>query len=232
MSDTLRRSTAHVFVGSLAQLVLTDDDLHHLAKVLRMRNGESVTACDGRGSWIPCTWQDGELRPAGEVRVESADAPRLAVAIVPVKGDRTDDAVERLVEIGIDEVVVLAPTDHSVVRRGDAKAADNMERLRRVARAAAMQSRRVWLPDLTGPVSLDDVLARDGAAIAEPGANPSIDGVTALVIGPEGGFSATETARAERTVGLGNSILRAGTAATVGAALMVAHRRRWMHHTG
>ena len=89
-----------------------------------------------------------------------------------------------------------------------------------------MQSRRVWLPVVTGPAGLDEVLARDGAALAEPGGDGSLDGVTTLVIGPEGGFSAAETARARRAVGLGGTVLRAGTAAVAGAVLMVAHRGR------
>lgn len=226
MNDALRRSSAHLFVASLDTLVPEESDLHHLSRVLRLRNGETVTASDGRGSWVACEWRDGELTPHGAVCSEPAPSPRLSVALVPVKGDRTDDAVERLVEIGIDDIVVLAATEHSVVRWDAKKAADNVARLARVARAAAMQSRRVWLPQVTGPITLGNVLARDGAALAEPGGDSSLAGVTTLVIGPEGGFSAVEAAGASRTVSLGEGILRAGTAATVAGALMVAHRRR------
>lgn len=226
MNEELRRSAAHVFVDDIHVPVLAGDDSHHLARVLRLRDGETVTVSDGRGSWRACTWHDGTVQPVGDVHTEPAPSPRLAVALVPVKGDRTDDAVERLVETGIDEVIVLGPTDHSVVRRDSGRAAAGVERLARVARAAAMQSRRVWLADVTGPVSLADVLARDGAAIAEPGADASLDGVTTVVVGPEGGFSQRETAMALRCVGLGEGILRAGTAATVVGTLMVAHRRR------
>ncbi|MGA1361697.1 MAG: RsmE family RNA methyltransferase [Ilumatobacteraceae bacterium] len=226
MNEQLRRSAAHVFVGNVDAPVLDADDVHHLSRVLRLRDGETVTVSDGRGSWRVCTWSDGTARPAGAVHTEPAPSPRLAVALVPVKGDRTDDAVERLVETGIDEGIVRGPTDHSVVRRDPGRAAAGVERLARVARAAAMQSRRVWLAEVTGPVALDVVLARDGAALAEPGGDPSLDGVTTLVVGPEGGFSARETALARRCVGLGAGILRAGTAATVAGTLMVAHRRR------
>jgi 16S rRNA (uracil1498-N3)-methyltransferase len=226
VNEHLRRSSAHVFVDDINAPAVSPDDMHHLSRVLRLRDGETVSASNGRGAWRECTWRAGSLSPAGDVHTEPEPSPRLAVAIVPVKGDRTDDAVERLVETGIDEVIVLAPTDHSVVRRDAQRGAAGVERLGRVARAAAMQSRRVWLPVVTGPVGLDEVLSRDGAALAEPGADGSLAGVTTLVIGPEGGFSAAETARARRTVGLGGTVLRAGTAAVAGAALMVAHRRR------
>ena len=213
MNDELRRSAAHVFVDDVTAPALAADDAHHLSRVLRLRDGENVTVSDGRGSWRVCAWANGTVQPLGDVHTEPAPSPRLAVALVPVKGDRTDDAVERLVETGIDEVIVLEPTDHSVVRRD-------------AGRAAAMQSRRVWLADVTGPASLSDVLARDGVVIAEPGADASLEGVTTIVVGPEGGFSERETAMARRCVGLGPGILRAGTAATVAGTLMVAHRRR------
>jgi 16S rRNA (uracil1498-N3)-methyltransferase len=226
VNERLRRSSAHVFVDDIDSPAVSPDDMHHLSRVLRLRDGETVTVSNGRGAWRECTWSAGALLPVGDVFTEAEPSPRLAVAIVPVKGDRTDDAVERLVEAGIDEVIVLAPTDHSVVRRDERRGTAGVERLARVARAAAMQSRRVWLPVVNGPAGLDEVLARDGAALAEPGGDGSLDGVTTLVIGPEGGFSPAETARARRTVGLGGTVLRAGTAAVAGAVLMVAHRGR------
>ena len=226
MNEALRRSAAHVFVADLGAPVLTDEDAHHLSRVLRLRDGQAVSVCDGKGSWRPCTWQSGALVPAGEVVVEPRTGPELCVALAPVKGDHTDDAVEKLVEIGIDRIIVLAPVDHSVVRWDDARAANALARYRRIVRAAASQSRRTVLPTVEGPVALADVLSREGCAMAEPGGPAGMDGVTTVVIGPEGGFSAAEIAMAPRTVGLGDSVLRAGTAAVVAGALMVAHPRR------
>ena len=65
-----------------------------------------------------------------------------------------------------------------------------------------------------------------GVAFAEPGGTASPDAVTTLVIGPEGGFASAEVASAPSLFDLGPSILRAETAAIVGAARMVAHWRR------
>jgi 16S rRNA (uracil1498-N3)-methyltransferase len=132
--------------------------------------------------------------------------------------------IEKLVEIGVDHIVILAPVDHSVVRWSTDKVEQVMARYARIAHAAAMQSRRVLLPTVTGPVSLGSVLGPQ-VAFAEPGGQAAWSEVTTLVIGPEGGFSATELAMAPSTINLGSGILRAETAAIVGSALMVAHWR-------
>lgn len=223
MIDELRRSAAHVFVDDLAHPALGDADQHHLTKVLRLRTGEAVSCSDGRGSWRMCAWSGEGVVVAGEIETLPVRAEHLALALSPVKGDGTDEAVTKLVEIGIDEIVVLAPVDHSVVRWDQARAATHMERLARLVRAASMQSRRVFLPAVTGPVALDDVLAREGAALAEPGGDEIADStLTCIVVGPEGGFSAAEVARAPRTVSLGGGILRADTAAVAAAVRLCA----------
>ena len=87
-----------------------------------------------------------------------------------------------------------------------------------------MQSRRVWLPVVTGPRACCDVLGRDSVAVAEPagvaaaalGWQPST-----VVIGPEGGFSDNELAAAPTLVALGPNVLRIETAALVAAITFV-----------
>ena len=225
MNPLLRGSSAHVFVDDTGSPVLSPDDAHHLARVLRLRDGEPVTCSDGRGAWRGCVWRNGTIEPDGEVEVEPAPEPLLTVVVSPVKGDRTDLVMEKLVEIGIDAIVVLAPVERSVVRWSADKAGQVMDRYSRIVRAAAMQSRRVFLPALTGPVALADVLAL-GAVVAEPGGERPWDTVTTVVVGPEGGFSRAEIAGAAGQVDLGPAILRAETASMVAAARMVAHWRR------
>lgn len=225
MDDALRRSAAHVFVADLASPVVDDDDLHHLSKVLRLRAGESVSCSDGRGRWLPCAWTGSVLEPTGAISEVAPPSPGLTVALAPVKGDGTEDAVVKLVEIGIDEIVVLAPVDHSVVRWDAERAASHMGRLARLVRAAAMQSRRVHLPVVGGPVALDEILTGKGVALAEPGGTGEWSGITTVVVGPEGGFSPAETARAGCTVSLGDTVLRADTAAVAAAVRLVARHR-------
>ena len=222
MIHALRHSAAHVFVDQLDSPVFGDDDQHHLGRVLRLRDGESVTASNGRGQWRACVWRDGALEVAGEVVASAPPSMRCAVAFTPVKGDRNEWAVQKLTEIGIDEVIILAPTQHSVVRWSDAD--KQLRKLRVVAREAAMQSRRVWLPNIVGLAALHEVCAGDGAAVADPDGVALHAGVSLVVVGPEGGFSEEELPAGVPRVQLGDTILRAETATLVAATLLVARR--------
>ena len=222
MIEILRQSTAHVFVDNISAPMLSSDDQHHLSRVLRLRDGESVTCSDGKGSWVQCEWRNDSISVVGNAFTEEPRSTPLTMVIAPVKGDKTDLVIEKLVEIGIDHIVILAPLDYSVVRWANEKVVSVMSRYQRIAKAAAMQSRRVFLPTVSGPISLGDVLGPT-VGFAEPGGAVHPRDVTTLVIGPEGGFSPAELALAPITVSLGTGILRAETAAIVGAALMVAH---------
>jgi len=233
--DALRNSVAHVFVDHLDTPSLSDTDEHHLSRVLRLRDGESVTASDGRGGWRSCVWADGTLRASGDVVTVAAPAQRIGVAFVPVKGDRNEWSVQKLTEIGVDDIILLAPTRHSVVRWSDAD--KQLRKLRVVAREAAMQSRRVWLPAVSGLVTLADALAMPGAAVADPAASPAAPGAAPaspatpnlaspvlIVVGPEGGFDDDEIPANVARVSLGDTILRAETATLVAATLLAARR--------
>ena len=225
MNPALRDSVAHVFVDNVELPELADNDEHHLSRVLRLRDGERVTVCDGKGSWRECVWSAGNVSPIGEVIVEAAVVQRVGVAFVPVKGDRNEWAVQKLTEIGVDDIVVLSATRRSVVRwTNEAK---QMQKLRLVAREAAMQSRRTFLPSVEGLVALDEVMRRSGAAVADPDAlsRPGGD-VTLVAIGPEGGFDEDEISPSAARVSLGDTILRAETATLVAATLLVARRER------
>lgn len=225
MNSLLRDSSAHVFVADVSLPELSVEDVHHLKKVLRLRNGEDVTCSDGAGRWRACVWNSDALEVNGDIVVEELATPTLRIAVAPVKGDRTELVVEKLVEIGIDTIAILSPLDRSVVRWAPDKVDHVMQRYQRIARAAAMQSRRVVLPQVVGPTSLAD-LGAGSVAFADPGGTASWGQVTTVVIGPEGGFSPAEVANAPATIDLGPHILRAETAAIVGAAQMVAHWRR------
>ena len=222
MIHALRHSAAHVFVDQLDSPALGDDDQHHLGRVLRLRDGESVTASNGRGQWRACVWSNGALEVVGEVVASAPPSVRCAVAFTPVKGDRNEWAVQKLTEIGIDEVIILAPTQHSVVRWSDAD--KQLRKLRVVAREAAMQSRRVWLPNIVGLAALHEVCAGDGAAVADPDGVALHAGVSLVVVGPEGGFAEDELPAGVPRVQLGDTILRAETATLVAATLLVARR--------
>jgi len=222
MIDMLRKSSAHVFISSLASPEVEKEDAHHLLKVLRITKNDIVTVSDGRGSWITAKLdKHGELHPLSEIFTTEPRKNMLSVAFAPVKGEKPEIIVQKLTELGIDEIIPLAPTRRSVVKWDDARAAKNEERLRKIAREAAMQSRRTWLPSIHPITALADVLAMSGCAIAEPGGSEISRDHHIVVIGPEGGFAPEELTTHVPTVSLGESILRAETAAIVAGALMV-----------
>lgn len=220
----MRSSSAHVFVDDLDGPELDPDDRHHLRRVLRLRAGETVSVSDGRGRWRPCTWTaDGDVECAGEVVLEERPTPLVTVAFAPVKGDRPEWVVQKLTEIGVDRIVPLG-TVRGVVRWDGERAVRSLERLRRVARAAAMQSRRPWLPEVTGMVPFAEAVAWEGCALAEPGGEPPTLAHPAVLVGPEGGWAPEELVAGVPRVGLGSTILRAETAALAAGVLLCALR--------
>lgn len=230
-------AAAQVFVEDLDRLRLEADDEHHLVQVLRLREGEPVVATDGRGQWRLCRMGARAAGPAqpgaqlvadGPLETEPAPVPALTVAFAPVKGDRPEWVIQKLTEIGVDRIVPLM-TERSVVRWAGTREEKVISRLRRVAREAAAQSRRVWLPVVTESRTLRDLageLATEGheLAVAQLGAPPPDDRCTAVAVGPEGGWSPAELGAATGAVGLGTQVLRSETAAVVASALLAGLR--------
>ena len=224
-------AAAMVFVEDPGLPVLDQADTHHLTTVLRLRDGEIVVAGDGAGHWATCRIRIGPrpgatLERVGPVETTEAPVPTVTVAFAPVKGDRPEWVVQKLTELGVDRIVPIL-TARSVVRWEGERATKAVERLRRVAREGAAQSRRAWLPEVAAVSSLGSLAALTGVptAVAHPG-GPSPDLARPVVaIGPEGGWDPTELEAGYETVGLGSTILRAETAAIAAGTLLCALRQ-------
>ena len=217
------RQAAHVFVDDVGAPVLSAEDAHHLGRVLRLRAGEEVTVADGRGGWRVCAYADGpRLEPRADAQRVLRPQVAVTVAFALTKGDKPELVVQKLTELGVDRIVPITAA-HSVVQWDDAKAARNTERLRAVARAAAMQSRRAFLP-IVDDVTTLAALAGDGVALAHAEGEPLDESVTTLAVGPEGGWSDDELGVISRHVDLGPTTLRAETAALVAGVLLTGLR--------
>lgn len=192
--------------------------------MLRLRAGDLVTVSDGAGGRLACRFGPA-LEPLGEVERVPAPAPAVTVAFAVVKGQRPEWAVQKLTEVGVDRIVPLV-TARSVVRWPAGEAGTQVARLRRVAREAAMQSRRVWLPVVDAVTPFAALAGGPGVAVAAVGGGPPTLAFPTILIGPEGGWDDVELAAAtpQRVVGLGPSILRTETAAVVAGALLCALR--------
>ena len=218
----LRDAAAHVFVADLAEPELVVDDRRHLERVLRLRAGEGITVSDGAGRWRRCRFDD-TLEPVGDIEHDERPVPPVTIAVALIKGERLDWAVQKLTELGVDRIVPFGAA-RSVVRWDAGRAAQHLERLRRIARQAAMQSRRTWMPAVDELRPFADVAAEAGAALAEPdGDAPSLDRPLVLV-GPEGGWTEEEASAPLARVGLGPTVLRAETAAVAAGTLLCALR--------
>jgi 16S rRNA (uracil1498-N3)-methyltransferase len=217
-------SAAHVFVDDLDAPVADSDDAHHLARVLRLRTGELVTAGDGRGRWRLCTFVAADrLEPAGEIVTDPATLAPVTVGFGIPKGDRPEWIVQKLTEIGADRIVPLH-TDRGVVRWDAARAAKHLTRLRRIAREAASQSRRTWLPVVDDVVDAASLLGEPGCALATMGGGSLTEATSMVLVGPEGGWSQRELTGSATTVGLGSTVLRVDTAALVACTYLVQRR--------
>lgn len=230
-------ATAHVFVAALADdLELSGDDGHHLARVRRVREGEVITAADGSGAWRAYAVRAARsgtltMDAVGSRHVEPLLAPPITIAFALTKGDGPERVVSACTELGADALVPLL-TDRCVVPAASARRDVFAARLGRVARAAAMQSRRARIPSIEPVTTFDEIVTRPDLVLAAPDGDPAPPAENGTgwcaVVGPEGGFSDAELRRctAVPRLGVGPHGLRATTAATAVAAVLAVHRAR------
>lgn len=221
-TDLRRQSGPHVFVADLDAPILSDGDHHHLAKALRVKEGDPITLSDGAGRWRAAAFG---LTPSPVGPIVGVAAPtwplRLACALT--KASKPEIVTQKATELGVDEIVFFHGT-RSVARWDDAKVAKSMARLARVAREAAMQSRRVTLPVVRFVADAQALAAEAGWARADFDGEPFRGTHRSIAVGPEGGWDPAETDLFSTTVDLGPFVLRAETAAIAATTLMAQHR--------
>lgn len=212
-----------VFVADLDAPVLADDDRHHLGRVRRLRAGDAIVLADGDGRWRPARFTAADPEPTGAVTREPVAAPPVGVAFALVKGGRPELAVQKLTELGVDHLHPFVAA-RSVVRWDQARAESGHARLARVAREAAMQSRRATVPTVHPVASFADVAALPGACRADRGGAPVTLEHPVVLVGPEGGWDERERLADLPVVGLGTGVLRAETAAIAAGVVLASLR--------
>jgi 16S rRNA (uracil1498-N3)-methyltransferase len=230
-------------VGGLA--VVDGDEGFHAATVRRIRPGEELDLSDGAGTLAHCVIEDA-VKGRLTARVLSVTEAPAAVPTVTVvqalpKSERSELAIELATEAGADAFVAWQ-SDRCVARwDGAAKVEKGLRRWSAVARSAARQSRRPYVPSVRGPVSTAELVASLGAGTtlvlhesAEVALrdviSPSTAAVT-LIVGPEGGITDGEiaalVAAGAIAVRLGPSVLRTSTAAAVALGALGVLTPRW-----
>ena len=220
---------------------------HHAADVQRVRPGAPVTLSDGRGGSIAATVTSVakgsvvlHLSPPTFV---PAPTPSLTVIQGIPKGDRGELSVQAMTEVGVDEIIPWSASRCVTQWRGD-RGAKAQAKWAATAREAAKQSRRPWLPVVSGAPDLGtpQVAARLSAAAAafvlhEDATSPLTAaelpsaGEIALVVGPEGGITDAEidafVAVGAAPVRLGEAVLRTSTAGVAAISVLSARMGRW-----
>ncbi|HTR51733.1 MAG TPA: RsmE family RNA methyltransferase [Kofleriaceae bacterium] len=214
------------------ELTVRGDEHHYLTRVRRAKVGDAVELVDGAGRRARAVIENIGAE-ATVLRAEAAEAiasspPRVRVLVPAIKGDRMDACIEKLVEVGADDVVVW-PAARAVVRLDGERRVARLAHYQAIAQAASRQSGRATIPAVAFADSLAAALAAlppGGARVvldprAERAAFPAAADLT-LVSGPEGGFAPDELdALAGFTaIGLGPRVLRAETAPVVAVALV------------
>ena len=142
---------------------LTGENAEH-AKVLRLRPGEIVTLCDGRGLDCPCTAAEGGALIAGAALPCPAEpAAKVSVWIAFPKADKAEHVIQKAVELGAAEIV-LFPSRYCVSRPDSKSLGKKLERWQKIARSAAEQSRRGVIPAVRAADSFSEALKEAAAA--------------------------------------------------------------------
>jgi 16S rRNA (uracil1498-N3)-methyltransferase len=225
-------------------LTLGEQATHHVTQVLRLRPGAAIKVFDGEGREHEAMLR--EVRRA-QVTVEVGKTaagipePPLAITLAQgiARGDRMDLILQKAVELGVSAVQPLWMA-RSQTRTGGERIEKRLHHWQGVVISACEQCGRATLPALAAPAEyrswlsgahprgcrmlLDPQAQRSLGDMQRPGAGDSI----LLLVGPEGGISAEETALAAAAgftgVRLGPRILRTETAAL---AMLAALQSRW-----
>lgn len=221
-----------LFVGEIfPEVRILDEEQAHIIKVLRMKDGESITITDGQGNIATGILKiEGKKAHLAFYQISQNTenfSSRLHIAIAPTKNiDRIEFFIEKAVELGISEITLL------MTEKTERKNM-NIEKLMKQAVAASKQSLRFYFPVINDFTKLQDFIAKnDPSNTFVAHCNESLKRVGlhdlpvsanyTFLIGPEGDFSEKEIQiladKGIKAVSLGNQRLRTETAGIFVAA--------------
>ena len=217
---------------SVGLVLLDGPEAHHLAVVCRLRPGAEVCLFNGDGHQYPARVTHVAKREVA-LEVSAVESPErelpfmLEVAAPLPKGDRAQFLIEKLTELGVARYVPLVCC-YSNTHPREAK----RDKLERYVIEASKQCGRNVLMKIEDLTAWEDYVTRGDASELRLLAHPCGDdakvewaGNVRVAVGPEGGFTEEEVARARsagwRTTGLGPRVLRIETAAIVMAMKMI-----------
>jgi 16S rRNA (uracil1498-N3)-methyltransferase len=212
-------------------VALPKDEADHLARVLRLGVGDTVSVFDGRGHEfagriVSSVRREVRVQLTSRIAAAAESAVPITLAQAVLKGDKMDDVVRDAVMLGVAAIqpLVTARTETTVAAllRGA-----RLDRWRRVALASVKQSKRAVLPEVRTPLPLEGWLDEPPAAIRLMLVEPAVTGAepvgalralpapsdASVMVGPEGGWADVEcqsaSRRGVRLISLGPRTLRA-----------------------
>jgi len=223
------------------QVQLFGEDEKHIKTVLRAREGEEITLCDGEGMDYQCriaSLERGVLLDILSKEVCETE-PKVKITLYQglPKADKMELIIQKCVELGVDRIVAVS-TERAIVKL-DKKETKKLERWQKIAEAAAKQSSRGKIPEIGQQVlkfkeAVAEAKELDGAIIPyereqERGIRQFVEGFKGesigVFIGPEGGFAEEEIALAQENgitpITLGKRILRTETAGMTTTAILL-----------
>lgn len=213
-------------------LVLTGENAAH-AKVLRLKNGDDVTICDGEGTDYICTVSDvanGQISLVVHSADPSQSEPKVACSVYMAfaKADKFEHVIQKATELGAAELVCF-PSVRCVSRPDEKSLVKKLDRWQKIAASAAEQSRRGRIPQVIALPSYSSALKRAAEADLAVCFYENEEQLTfraaieaapfrtaSILTGPEGGFESEEVRQAAKAglkiCTLGSRILRCETA--------------------
>jgi len=224
------------------KMQITGRDAHHIIDVLRMSPGDrlQVVADDGNSFVGRITDITANTVTVSAIEIlRGTHEPDVQISLLQglAKGEKMELIIQKAVEIGVTDIYPIAMS-HSVVVLENSKAEKKTERWRKIAEAAAKQSKRDVIPSVHEVMTLTQALQKgkwDLLLIAYENENRVCLKETlqahkeaktfGVIIGPEGGLSNEETEAAKESggiaVSLGRRILRTETAGLVTATVIL-----------
>ncbi len=215
-------------LASGAEVELPERAARHVA-VLRLERGDAITLFDGSGGQFAAELtrvsRDAARARIGRREAAERESP-LAVTLAQCvsSGDRMDLALQKATELGVRRIVPLA-SERSIVRLSSERADRRVAHWRGIVTAACEQSGRNCVPEVEPITAFDIFLAAPAAGelrlVPSPDAPRGLKAfeparAVTLLVGPEGGLSPAERARAEAkgyaAVRFGPRVLRTETA--------------------
>lgn len=218
------------------EFVLGGSAVHHVRNVMRMRVGQALSLCDGKGHIALATISEistSTIRLRIDERTSPTARPHTLITLIYglARSGPTETVIQKATELGVDRIVL------TVCERSVARPKDELKkqlRWQRIADEAVRQSERVHGVTVALTPSLTEAIGQCAAQtllVGDPQAAVSLGAVAAsiaesaslgLLIGPEGGLSPSELQQAQDSgflaVRLASAVLRTETAAIAGLA--------------